>query len=89
MKFNDTLTSISERFSIGIELETGKPYVSIPVSSRLVDYEEYYQIDGVAYELYMSDPTAALEFVNLCRNREVDYLLIFEPGTDRGKATSS
>ncbi|MFJ7283507.1 hypothetical protein [Pseudomonas sp. NPDC099000] len=87
MKFYDTLTNISERFSIGIELETERLYVSIPVSNRLVDYEEYYQIDRVAYDLYMSNPTAALDFVKLCRNREVDNLLIFAPGTDRGETT--
>lgn len=87
MKLYDTLTNISERFSIGIELETERLYVSIPVSNRLVDYEEYYQIDRVAYDLYMSNPAAALDFVKLCRNREVDNLLIFAPGTDRGETT--
>ena len=66
---------------------SGKPYVSIPVSNRMVDYDEYYQIDRATYDLYLANSAAALEFVKRCRNREVDELLIFKPGIDRGVAT--
>ncbi|MBK5551247.1 hypothetical protein JFU49_13370 [Pseudomonas sp. TH03] len=87
MKFNDTQVNVAERFTIGIEEVSGKPYVSIPVSNRMVDYEEYYRIDSAAYELYLTDSAAALAFVERCRNRELDDLLILKPGTDRGVAT--
>lgn len=40
MKFNDTYVNVAERFSLGIEEVSGTPYLSIPVSNRMVDYEE-------------------------------------------------
>lgn len=85
MIFNDTKINIDERFTIGIEESPGKSYVSIPVSNRMVDYDEYYQIDRASYDLYLTDLTAVLEFVKRCRNRELDELLFFKPGTDRGE----
>lgn len=53
----------------------------------MVDYDEYYQIDRATYDLHLTNSTAALEFVKRCRNRELDELLIFKPGIDRGVAT--
>ncbi len=41
MKFSDTFVSREDRYSIGAELDSGRPYVSIPVSNGVVDYEEY------------------------------------------------
>ncbi|MBK5396543.1 hypothetical protein JFU47_07405 [Pseudomonas sp. TH39(2020)] len=82
--FNDTQINTDERFTIGIEEVSGKHYVSIPVSNRMVDYDEHYQTDRASYNLYLTNSTAALEFVKRCRNRELDKLLFFKPGTDRG-----
>jgi hypothetical protein len=87
MIFNDTKINIDERFTIGIEEVSCKPYVSIPVSNRMVDYDEYYQIDRATYDLYLTNSNAALEFVKRCRNRELDELLFFKLGPDRGVAT--
>jgi hypothetical protein len=87
MKFNDTYVNAAERFSLGIEEVSGSPYLSIPVSNRMVDYEEYYQIDRASYDLYLTDSAAALAFVKRCRNRELDERLILKPGSDRGVAT--
>jgi len=87
MKFNDTHVNAAERFSLGIEEVSGTPYLSIPVSNRRVDYEEYYRIDRLSYDLYLTDAAAALEFVKRCRNREIDERLILKPGLDRGVAT--
>lgn len=87
MKFNDVFFSKSERFSVGIEEESGKFYVSIPVSNRMVDYEEYFEIDKSTFDTYIKNPASALSFVERCRNREVDHLLIIQPGIDRGVAT--
>ncbi len=86
MKFNDVLVSREGRFSLGEEEQTGKYYLSIPVSNGMVDYEEYYEIDRLAFEHYRADPKAALEFAERCRNREVDELLIVKPGSNRGTA---
>lgn len=87
MKFNDTIINQDERYTIGREETVGGYYISIPVSNRLVDYDEYYQIDKESYELFITNSAQALEFVKDCRNRCKDELLIFKPGSDRGVAT--
>lgn len=87
MRFNDSYFNKDERFSIGIEESSGKFYISIPVSNGMVDYEEYFEIDKNTFESYIENPGLALPFVILCRNREVDNLLIIQPGRDRGVAT--
>ena len=86
MKFNDVLVSREHRFSLGIEETSGRYYVSIPVSNGMVDYEEYYEIDRAAFERYRVDPSTAIGFVERCRNREADELLIQKPGSNRGTA---
>lgn len=87
MKFNDTIINTRERYTVGREETTRGYYVSISVSNRLVDYDEYYKIDKDSYELFLINPVQALEFVKECRNRCKDELLIFNPGSDRGVAT--
>lgn len=84
MKFTDLFVSRELRFSLGIEEQSGRYYLSIPVANRMVDYEEYYEIDRAALERYRVDPAAAEGFLQRCRNREADELLILKPGGDRG-----
>ena len=84
MPYNDAFFSREDRYSIGVESDSGGYYVSIPVSSGAVDYEEYYQIDADQYDLFLNDRTAAIDFVESCRRREQDDLLIEEPGWNRG-----
>lgn len=84
MKFNDAFVSRELRFSLGVEETSGRYYLSIPVANRMVDYEEYYEIDRAAFERYRTDPGAASGFLERCRNREADELLILKPGRDRG-----
>jgi hypothetical protein len=73
-------------FCVGIEQDSGRFYVSIPISNGMTDYEEYYEIDHATFELFRRDPDAALPFVVRCRKRELDELLIVPPGTNRGTA---
>lgn len=87
MKFKDVFVDRVERFSLGIEQESGRFYLSIPVSNRMVDYEEYYEIDQACFDAYIATPALALEFLQCCRNRERDELLMFKPGHDRGVAS--
>ena len=82
--FIDTLVSREHRYAIGIERETGQPYVSIPVSNQRVDYEEYYRIDQNMLDRFMVDPAEALVFVERCRRREEDARLTYQPSIDRG-----
>lgn len=87
MKFTDLKVSSEHRFSIGIEEESSKYFLSIPVSNEYVDYEEYYEISQKMFEDYNADMSKALEFVNQCRNRKHDGLLIQKPGRSRGGAS--
>ncbi len=84
MKFTDIDFSREKRFSIGIEEESGKHFLSIPVRNQLVDYEEYYEISKEAFELFKVDLNLALPFVEQCRERKLDHLLFQKPGKDRG-----
>lgn len=85
MNFNDKMTNKNERFSIGKEEDSGRYYLSIPVSNQYVDYEEYYEIDRSLFESFMRDSSSAIEFAELCRERKKDSLLIIQPGSDRGR----
>lgn len=87
MKFKDTLINQTERFTLGVETLSGTPYLSIPVSNRLVDYEEYYEISSDSYELFLNDRSAASDFAERCRNRQEDQRLMLKPGSDRGVAS--
>jgi hypothetical protein len=82
--FANEMVSHKLRFLIGVEARAGRHYLSIPVANRMADYEEYYEIDRSAYERYRADPRPAVAFVERCRNRELDELLILKPGRDRG-----
>ena len=72
MKFVDVAVSREGRFSIGVEKETGKFYLSIPVSNSLVDYEEYYEITREMFERCQKDMKEALFFADECREGKKD-----------------
>ncbi|MEX6664272.1 hypothetical protein [Pseudomonas sp. W2-17] len=86
MTFSDTYVNREEMFSLGVEETSGRFYVSFPVSSGLADYEEYYAIDQEMFERFQHDLASALKFVNRCRRREMDELLMQKPGWNRGSA---
>jgi hypothetical protein len=86
MKFTRIHVNREEMFSLGVEETSGQFYVSFPVSSGLVDYEEYYAIDQQMFERFQHDLASAVQFVNRCRRRELDELLMQKPGSNRGSA---
>lgn len=86
MKFNDTYVNREERFSLGIEETSGQFFASFPVFNGMIEYEEYYAIDQQMSERFHHDLASALEFVNRCRRREMDELLMQKPGWNRGSA---
>jgi hypothetical protein len=86
MKFSRIHVNREEMFSLGVEETSGRFYVSFPVSSGFVDYAEYYAIDADMFERFHHDLASALEFVNRCRRRELDELLMQKPGWNRGTA---
>ena len=84
MKFNDIFFSKEHRYSLGTELQSGKNYLSIPVSNGVVDYEEYYEIDSNLLQQFLTQQEKALEFAEKCRKQELDEFLIVKPGSNRG-----
>jgi hypothetical protein len=86
MKFKDVAVNRDERYALGIEEESGKYYVSIPVSNGMVDYEEYYEIDKPTFERYRVDLGSARDLVERARKRQEDDRLIVKPGSHRGTA---
>lgn len=84
MKFRDLYFSREDRFSVGIEEESGTYYVSIPVSNQLVDYEEYYRIDKSLFEKYRNDLKNLKYIADEARNHLRDNDLLIKPGQDRG-----
>lgn len=85
MKFEDLFISPLERFSIGIEENSGEYYISIPVRNSMAEYSEYYRIPAELYEEYKTDLSKLIVIVNECRNRLRDEDLILKPGRDRGE----
>ncbi|MEE3627457.1 hypothetical protein UCD39_26365 [Nitrospirillum sp. BR 11752] len=87
MTVKDITISREHRFAIGVDQGDGRFYLSIPVSNRLADYEEYYEISRAEFERYRQDLSAALPLVERCRQRQADSRLTTPPGADRGTAS--
>jgi hypothetical protein len=84
MSPEDKLVNSIERFSLGIEHESGRPYISISVASRLVDYEEFYALTPEEYLQCISNAEIAAQFARQCRAHELDCRLLELPGNERG-----
>jgi hypothetical protein len=87
MTFNDTHTNLEKRYSIGQETDSGKYYLSFPVSNHMVDYEEYYEITNELYSTFPKSAPMIEMLLERCRNHEHDNLLLQKPGKHRGLAT--
>jgi hypothetical protein len=85
MIFKDIKVDRTNRFSIGIEGDSGKYFISIPVSNSYVDYEEYYEIDENQFRMFEKDMVLAYPFVKQCREHKNDHLLLQPPGSLRGE----
>jgi len=84
MKLRDTFVSKGNRYSLGVEEDSGLHFAAITVANRMVDYMESYNISDDEYQAFMTDQTQALEFVESCRRREQDDRLFLQPGSERG-----
>ena len=87
MKFTNAHVFRDDRFTVGIEEETGKYYLGIPVSNPYVDYTEYYEIDTVQFQACPGNIEELRRIVARCRARENDDRLINKPGRLRGDPT--
>lgn len=84
VKFEKAFVSKENRYSLGLETDSGMHYVAIPMSNQLVDYMERYRLSDDEYERFMTNQSQAVEFVESCRRREQDERLFMQPGKDRG-----
>jgi hypothetical protein len=84
MKFQNTFVSREHRYFLGVETDSGRHFAAIPVANQMVDYIEPYLITDEQYQEFLRDESKALEFVEACRRREHDNLLLMKPGSDRG-----
>ena len=84
MKFVDAYFSQADRYSLGEEVETGRLYLSIPVSTGPVDYEEYYELSREERDGFLAVPEAAADSAKPCRLHREDERLILQPGWNRG-----
>lgn len=87
LTFNTTHVFREHWFALGVESPTGRYFLSIPVSLRIADYEEYYSIPETQYLAFIENPVSAQPFADGCRRREHDELLMIAPlPTNRGTA---
>ncbi len=84
MRFQTIYVSQENRYALLRHTVSGGPYLSIPVSNRLCDYEEYYALTEEELSQMASDPAAAIAFAKRCGRREMDDRLLLPPGSDRG-----
>jgi len=81
---HDSFFSRKHRYALGLDLESNRHYASLPVTIGVADYNEYYLLTDSQYEHYLADPEGALAFIEECRRREHDDLLMQQPGWNRG-----
>jgi hypothetical protein len=84
LKPSEEFFSRENRFSLGLDEASGRHYAEFPVTIGVADFSEYYMVDDESYARFLADPALALAFVNECRNREHDDLLMQKPGWNRG-----
>ncbi|MGU3497685.1 Imm61 family immunity protein [Mycobacterium sp. C31M] len=83
-RFHDDFFSRENRYSIGTDTASARRYLSIPVTSSAVGYEEYYELSQDDYDEFLANERSAVEFAESCRRREQDSRLILKPGWNRG-----
>ena len=84
MRMSCVFVDRERRFSLDVDEETGRTFVSIPVRNQTVEYDEWYEVDAQTFSAYRADPALAHDFVDRCKRRELDHLLLLRPGADRG-----
>lgn len=86
VRIKPVLVDTVNRFSLDIDEESGRTFVSIPVRNSMAEYDEWYEVDAETFEKFRGNMALALELVGKAKRREVDHLLLFHPGADRGIA---
>ena len=85
MRFKDIYFSREERFSIGIDTQLNKYYLSIPVNIGLADAEEFYEIEKEEFDKFETDFEYLKNLAQKCRERKNDDRLFYQPAIIRGE----
>ncbi|MCS3782465.1 hypothetical protein [Tsukamurella ocularis] len=83
-RFHAEYSTREQCYEIGIEVPTGRFYLSIPVGTGMIDYDEYYYLSENEHRHFMNNTDAATAFADECRNHRHDARLIMKPGSNRG-----
>lgn len=77
-RFQDTFISREHRFSLGIDLQTDRHYLSTPVSgvNRAVEWEAYFTITEGQFQDFQANPASTDAFTEDCRMGRNEHLLI-------------
>ncbi|MGM3225992.1 hypothetical protein [Dickeya zeae] len=86
MKFKNESVNGEDRYAIGIELDSGKYFISIPVRNKFIEYSEFYEIDKNEFLEFKKEIALAIPLAEKCRRHENDNKLILPPPDDRGEA---
>ncbi|AUQ25665.1 hypothetical protein [Dickeya zeae] len=86
MKFRNELVNKEDRYAIGVEVDSGRYFLSIPVRNQMVEYSEFYEIDESEFLEFKENILLALPLVDKCRKHENDDNLIIPPSHNRGEA---
>jgi len=84
-RFQQTLASAEGRYSLGVDLKTGGNFLAIPMSNRIVEYNEHYALTAAEHRRFLDDGQAAARFADECRARRHDDRLIYQPSENRGE----
>jgi hypothetical protein len=84
VKLRSVFVDRERRFSLDVDENSERRFVSFPVHNRMATYDENYEVDRATFDGYVADPTRAHDFVAKAKARELDHLLLLKPGTDRG-----
>jgi len=76
MKFNDVSVNKNKRYSLGIEQDSNRYYISINIANGHADYDEYYEISKEELERFLISPDETNELIERCRTSKNDEKLI-------------
>lgn len=86
MKLVSRFVDRVRRFSLDVDEESGRCFVSVLVANTVTEYDESYVVDSETFGAFLEDPERAHDFVARAKRRELDALLLLQPGADRGFA---
>ena len=73
-----------KRFTLKVDENSHRCFLGLPVRNSMTEYDEYYEIDKETFERFKADPALALPMLEQAKARQIDHLLLYKPGSERG-----